>query len=87
MSFLNLIITNKDPLEQNLSRHVSLLYKIVKPEETDDKCYILLKYLCYACYRDRVFTGHALDIEGFITIGDIIIGFALWVPYMGKRHL
>ena len=49
----------------------------------DDKCYILLKYLCYACYRDKVYTGHALDLEGFITIGDIIIdwhgGCHIWV--------
>ena len=37
----------------------------------DDKCYNLQKYLCYACYRDNMFIGHALDIEGFITIGDI----------------
>ena len=46
-----------------------------------------LKYLCYACYRDKVYTGHALDIEGFITIGDIIIGLARWVPYMGQKQL
>ena len=26
-----------------------------------------------------MYTGHALDIEGFITIGDIIIGLAWWV--------
>ena len=25
-----------------------------------------------------MYTGHALDIEGFITIGDIIIGLAWW---------
>ena len=37
----------------------------VYPDETDDKCYILPKYLCYACYIDKVYTGHALDIEGF----------------------
>ena len=35
-------ITNKEPLEQNLCCHVSLLHKIVKPDETYDKCYILL---------------------------------------------
>ena len=50
--------------------------KIVYPDETDDKCTIHLKYLCYACYGDKVYAGHALDIEGFITIGDIIIGLA-----------
>ena len=44
------------------------------PDETDDKCYILLKYLCYAFYRNKVYTGHASDMEGSITIGDIIIG-------------
>ena len=32
-------------------------------------------------------TGHALDIEGFITIGDIFIGLAWWVPYMGQKQL
>ena len=37
--------------------------KIVQPDETDVKCYILLKYLCYACYRDKVYTGHALYID------------------------
>ena len=26
-----------------------------------------------------MYTGHALDIEGFITIGDIIIGLAWWM--------
>ena len=25
-----------------------------------------------------MYTGHALDIEGFITIGDITIGLAWW---------
>ena len=34
------------------------------------------------CYHDKVYTGHALDIEGFITIGDITIG-----PYMGQKSL
>ena len=32
-----------------------------------------------------MYTGHALDIEGFITIGDAIIGLALWVPYNGQK--
>ena len=54
---------------------------------TDDKCYILIKYLCCACYRDKVYTGHALDIEGFITIGHIIICLAWWVPSMGEKQL
>ena len=66
-------MTNKKPLEQNLYCHISLLGKIVYPDETDDKCYILQKYLLHACYRDKVYTGHALDIEGFITMGDITI--------------
>ena len=51
-------------------------FAIVYQDETDGKCYILLKYLCHACYRDKVYTGHALDIEGFITKGDIAIGLA-----------
>ena len=34
-----------------------------------------------------MYTGQALDIEGFITIGDIIIGLVLWVPYMGQKQL
>ena len=79
-------ITYKEPLEQNLCCHVSLLHKIVLPDETDEKCYILQKYLCDACYRDKVYTGHALDIEGFITIEDIIIGLAWWVPYIGQKQ-
>ena len=66
-------MTNKEPLEQNLCCHVSLLHKIVQPGETDDKCYILLKYLCYECYRDKLYTGNALDIKRFITIGNIIV--------------
>ena len=65
-------MTNKEPLEQNLCCHVSLLHK----NETDDKCYILLKYLCHACYRNKMYTGHALDIEGFIAMGDITMGLA-----------
>ena len=28
----------------------------------------LLKCLCYACYQDKVYTGHAIDIVGCITI-------------------
>ena len=63
-------MTNKKPLEKNLCCHVLLLGKIVYPDETDRKCYILQKYLCHACYRDKVYTWHILDIEGFITIGD-----------------
>ena len=43
--------------------------------------------LCYACYQDKVYTGHALDIEGFITIGDITIGLAWCVPSMGQKQL
>ena len=36
-----------------------------------------------------MYTGHALDIEGFITIEDITIhiGLAWWVPYMGQKQL
>ena len=34
-----------------------------------------------------VHTGHALDIEGCITKGDITIGLAWWLPYMGKKQL
>ena len=36
---------NKEPLEQTLCCHVPLHHKIVKPDETDDNCYILLKIL------------------------------------------
>ena len=80
-------MTNKEPLEQNVCCHVPLLHKIVYPNETDDKCYFLLQYLCYACNQDKVYTGHALDIEGFITIGDITMGSAWWVPYVGQKSL
>ena len=85
-------MTNTEPLEQNLCCHVSLLHKIVLPDETDDKCYILLKYLCYTCYQDKVYTGHAIDIVGCITIGEITIGMitlclTCWVPYMGQKSL
>ena len=34
-----------------------------------------------------MYTGHALDIEGCITIGDVIIGLAWWVPYMDQQIL
>ena len=78
-------LTNKEPLEQNICCHVSLLHKIVKPDETDDKCYILLKYSCYACFRDKVYTGHALDVKKFITKVDMTNGFAWWVPYMSLK--
>ena len=58
----------------------------ILPDKTDDKFYILEEYLCYACYRDKVYTGLALDTEGFITIGDIIIGLAWWVPYIVRNN-
>ena len=51
-----------------------MLRKIVEPDETDDKCNILLKCSCYACYQDKLYTIHDLDIKGFITIEDITIG-------------
>ena len=34
-----------------------------------------------------MYTGHALYIEGFIPKGDIIIGLAWLVPYMGQKQL
>ena len=34
-----------------------------------------------------MYTGHALDIEGFNTIGDITIGLAWWVLYMDQKSL
>ena len=34
-----------------------------------------------------MYTRHALDIEEFITIGDITIGLAMWVPYMGQKSV
>ena len=33
-----------------------------------------------------MYTGHALDIDGFITIGDIIIGLTWWVPDMVQKQ-
>ena len=35
--------------------------QIVYADDTDDKCYSLLKHVCYMyeCYRDKVYTGHA----------------------------
>ena len=80
-------MTNKEPLEENRCCHVLLLNKTVQPGETDGKCYILQKYSCYVCYQDKVYTGHALDIKRFITIGDITNGYAGWVPYMGQKSL
>ena len=32
-----------------------------------------------------MYTGHALDIEGFITIGDIIIGFGMMGAIYGSE--
>ena len=34
-----------------------------------------------------MYTGHALDIAGFITIWDITIGLVCWVSYMGQISL
>ena len=34
-----------------------------------------------------MYTGHALDIKRFITIGDITNDYAGWVPYMGQKSL
>ena len=34
-----------------------------------------------------MYTGHALDIVGCITIGDITIDLAWWVPFMGQKSL
>ena len=38
-----------------------MLHKIVDPDETDAKYYIRLKYSCYACYQDTLYTRNALD--------------------------
>ena len=40
---------------------VSMLHKIVEPGKTDDKCNFLLKYSCYACHQDKLFSTHTLD--------------------------
>ena len=50
-----------------------MLHKIVEPGKTD----ILLKLSCYACYQDKLYTRHALDIKRSIIIGDITIGFGM----------
>ena len=38
-------------------------HKIVSPNETDYKSYILFKYSCYARYQDKMYTRHALDTK------------------------
>ena len=35
---------------------------------------------------DYVYTGHALDIEGFITIGDITIVWHGWCHIWVRNH-
>ena len=34
-----------------------------------------------------MYTGHDINLVGCITIGDINIGLAWWVPYMGQNLL
>ena len=56
-----------------------MLHKIVDTGKTDDKCNYLLKYYCYACYQDNLFSFFAkLDMLittiGIITIGTGMLG-------------
>ena len=59
-----------------------MLHKIVETGKTDDKCNNLLKYSCYACYQDYLFSSFAkLDILiasiSIITIGKGMLGTIL----------
>ena len=54
-----------------------MLHKIVEEGKTDVKCNILLKLSCYACYQDKLYTRHALDIKRSITMCDKTIGFGM----------
>ena len=56
-----------------------MLYKIVETGKTDDKCNILLKYSCYACYQEYLLSFFAkLDMLNpticIITIGTGMLG-------------
>ena len=56
-----------------------MLHKIVETGKTDDKCNNLLKYYCYGCYQDCLFSFFAkLDMLittiGIITIGTGMLG-------------
>ena len=56
-----------------------MLHKIVETGKTDDKYNNLLKYSCYACYQDYLFSFFAkLDMlittKGNITKGTGILG-------------
>ena len=56
-----------------------MFHKIVETGKTDDKCNNLLKYSCYACYQDYLFSSFAkLDMLitsiSIITIGTGMLG-------------
>ena len=51
-----------------------MLYKIVETGKTGDKCNNLLKYSCFACYQDSLFSSFA-KLDMLITsISSITIG-------------
>ena len=81
-------MTNKEPLEKAYAVMFHYFTKLhINQMRQMTSVIFLPKYSCYACYRDKVYTGHALDIKSFITIGDITNGFAWWVSYMGQKSL
>ena len=51
-----------------------MLHIIVETGKTDDKCNNLLKYSCYACYQDYLFSFFAKLDMLITTIGIIAIG-------------
>ena len=64
-------MTNTEPLDAVMFYYFTKLYNQMKQMTS---VIFSLKNLCYACYQDKVYTGHAIDIVGCITIGDITIG-------------
>ena len=61
-----------------------MLHKIVETGKTDDKCYNILKYSCYACYQDYSFSFFAKLDMLITTIGIIFshrdrhVGYHIW---------
>ena len=61
-----------------------MLHKIVETGKRDDKCNNLLKYSCYACYLDFLFSSYAkldmlITFISIITIGKGMLGTILWI--------
>ena len=57
--------------------------QIVETGKTDDKCNNLLKFSCYACYQDYLFSSFAKLTMPITSISFITIGAGMLVTIFG----